>query len=183
MAQATLRLLDTREHWNQKDFGGALLMPEAGDGVETGGSPCRNDTCDPIPCLRELTDFHDPIRCVVGKRGQEDPVGDAVDRRHGADTEGERYLLDLESGIERRLTEDPHLDLRPRFSPDGVRILFTTGRDGTFDQWVYDLGRGSAEAVIADGEPIRSRDDAAFFVDWIEDTLSDLRGRSIGGRA
>ena len=29
--------------------------------------------------------------------------------------------------------------------------------------------------VIADGEPIRSRDDAAFFVDWIEDTLSDLR--------
>lgn len=29
--------------------------------------------------------------------------------------------------------------------------------------------------VIADGEPIRSSEDAAFFVAWIEETLSDLR--------
>jgi len=30
--------------------------------------------------------------------------------------------------------------------------------------------------VIADGEPIRSRSDAAFFVRWIDETLEDLRG-------
>jgi hypothetical protein len=30
--------------------------------------------------------------------------------------------------------------------------------------------------VIADGEPIRSRADAAFFVRWIDETLEDLRG-------
>lgn len=29
--------------------------------------------------------------------------------------------------------------------------------------------------VIADGEPIRSREDAAFFVSWIEETLAELR--------
>ncbi len=29
--------------------------------------------------------------------------------------------------------------------------------------------------VIADGEPVRSSEDAAFFVAWIEETLSDLR--------
>ena len=29
--------------------------------------------------------------------------------------------------------------------------------------------------VIADGEPIRSSEDAAFFVTWIEETLTDLR--------
>ncbi|MDH3272337.1 MAG: CehA/McbA family metallohydrolase [Gemmatimonadota bacterium] len=30
--------------------------------------------------------------------------------------------------------------------------------------------------VIADGQPIRSREDAAFFVGWIEETLEDMRG-------
>ena len=29
--------------------------------------------------------------------------------------------------------------------------------------------------VIADGEPIRSRDDAAFFVRWIDQVLDELR--------
>jgi hypothetical protein len=29
--------------------------------------------------------------------------------------------------------------------------------------------------VIADGAPIRSSEDAAFFVSWIEETITDLR--------
>ena len=53
-------------------------------------------------------------------------------------------------GEPRRLTTHPFLDLRPRWSPDGGRILFTTERDGTFDLWAYDMERGEAEAVIAD---------------------------------
>jgi hypothetical protein len=29
--------------------------------------------------------------------------------------------------------------------------------------------------IIVDGAPIRSKEDAAFFVDWIDETLDDLR--------
>ena len=64
----------------------------------------------------------------------------------------------------RRLTTHPFLDLRPRWSPDGSRILFTTERDGTFDLWVHGMETGMAEAVIAD----REANDMAG--DWIGDT-------------
>ena len=30
--------------------------------------------------------------------------------------------------------------------------------------------------AIVDGQPIRSREDAAFFVAWIDEVLADLRG-------
>jgi len=59
-------------------------------------------------------------------------------------------VVEVATGASRQLTDHPFLDLRPRWSPDGSRILFTTERDGTFDLWVYDLTRGAAEPVIAD---------------------------------
>ena len=61
-------------------------------------------------------------------------------------------VTDLATGESRRLTTHPFLDLRPRWSVDGSRVLFTTERDGTFDLWVHDLEAGAAEAVIADPE-------------------------------
>ncbi|MCY3752639.1 MAG: hypothetical protein OXG99_00940, partial [Alphaproteobacteria bacterium] len=59
-------------------------------------------------------------------------------------------MADVGTGVSRQLTDHPFLDLRPRWSPDGSRILFTTERDGTFDLWVHDVARAAPEPVIAD---------------------------------
>jgi Tol biopolymer transport system component len=43
----------------------------------------------------------------------------------------------------RRLTDSPYQDLRPRFSPDGLRIAFTSHRDGNAEIYVMnDNGTG-----------------------------------------
>ncbi|MBX3440302.1 MAG: PD40 domain-containing protein, partial [Planctomycetaceae bacterium] len=39
----------------------------------------------------------------------------------------------------RRLTDDPRQDIRPRISPDGQRIAFTSARDGTYEIYVMNL--------------------------------------------
>ena len=73
-------------------------------------------------------------------------------------------MVDVATGESRQLTSSPFLDLRPRWSPDGFRILFTTERDGNFDLWVYDLERGAAEPIVADPQ---ANDMAG---DWVGDS-------------
>ncbi len=55
-----------------------------------------------------------------------------------------------------------YLDLRPRWSPDGSHILFTTARSGTFDLWAYDVERDVAEPVV-------TTDQNNMAGDWIGD--------------
>ncbi len=38
------------------------------------------------------------------------------------------FVIDLESGTRRRLTQDPFADLQPAWSPDGTRLTFVTDR-------------------------------------------------------
>lgn len=40
------------------------------------------------------------------------------------------YVRDMETGVTRRVTEGPHQDFRPSFSPDGETIVFATNRAG-----------------------------------------------------
>ena len=75
------------------------------------------------------------------------------------------FLLDLESGESRRLTEDPAIDMRPRFSPDGFQdpVHDRTGRD------VRSLGvRPRGRRPRRPSSPTRRR--TTWPGDWIGDT-------------
>lgn len=57
------------------------------------------------------------------------------------------WLLDLESGRATRVTDGPHMDFRPAWSPDGRSIAFV--RDDTRDTWIVvrELESGAETAV------------------------------------
>ena len=57
---------------------------------------------------------------------------DAADAKGNLDV----YVLDLVTGEERRLTQEPSLDFQPAWSPDGTQIAFTSDRSGDWDIWV-----------------------------------------------
>lgn len=58
------------------------------------------------------------------------------------------WLLDLESGVARRLTNGSALDARPRWSPDGSRIAFV--RDKGADTAIVIVGRDGTEQLTID---------------------------------
>src|SRR6185295_17913438 len=46
------------------------------------------------------------------------------------------WVLDLVRGVSTRLTFDPGVDNLPIWSPDGLRVLFSSRRSGAFDLYV-----------------------------------------------
>ena len=59
----------------------------------------------------------------------------------------------------RRLTSSPGQDLRPRFSPDGSRISFTSNRDGNYE--IYLMQSDGSHAVRVTNNP--EQDDYAIW--------------------
>ena len=49
----------------------------------------------------------------------------------------------------RRLTDSPMQDIRPRYSPDGKRIVFTSHRDGNYEIYLMHAD-GSATHRLTD---------------------------------
>lgn len=63
------------------------------------------------------------------------------------------YLLDLKSRRLRRLTDDPHVDTHPRFSPDGKRIVFMRSQQ----QWVSLRDEKAWDLFVIDEDGSRQR--------------------------
>lgn len=60
------------------------------------------------------------------------PDGRYIAFRSIRDGNHDVYVLDLETGEERRLTDHPALDIEPNWSPDGEWIVFPSSRDNEF---------------------------------------------------
>ena len=53
------------------------------------------------------------------------------------------YVMNADGGNQQRLTNNPHADWSPSWSPDSKRIAFTSSRDGNTDIYVMDADGGN----------------------------------------
>lgn len=58
--------------------------------------------------------------------------------RHG---NWDLYMIDMETGIEYRLTDSDWNEINPNWSPDGSRVAFQSDRDGQWHIYVLDIAR------------------------------------------
>lgn len=77
------------------------------------------------------------------------------------------YLLDVESGRARKLTDDRYADMQPEWSPDGKTIAFVTDRGagdsltelarGSMNIWSLDVASGQVRELVPSGTDRRDR--------------------------
>jgi Tol biopolymer transport system component len=73
---------------------------------------------------------------------------------------GDLYLLPISGGRAKRITGGPAVDLQPRFSPDGKRLVFLSDRSGTYNVWTIGVGGEDLQQVThsTSRNPSESRD-------------------------
>ena len=74
------------------------------------------------------------------------------------------YILDLQTGLETRLTDSPHYDGAPSWSPDGQFVAYESYQNGNLDIWLVNASGNepaanlTAESVAGDFGPAWSPD-------------------------
>jgi Tol biopolymer transport system component len=63
------------------------------------------------------------------------------------------FILNVDGGEVRRLTDDPAKDRIPRWSPDGSRLIFYSNRSGRFDLWSIRADGSGLEPVTRTAGP------------------------------
>ena len=118
-------------------------------------------------------------------------AGNCTDRQPCYSPDGERVIfssvrtgnLDLwemhhQSGVIRRLTDDPADDWDPSFSPDGKHLLFSSSRTGQFEIWMANADGTNPRQVTRGGwdceNPAMTPDRA-----WIVFLVADLQKNGI----
>ena len=88
------------------------------------------------------------------------------------------WLLDLETGVAKRLTKGSAIDSRPAWSPDGQTIVFLRDDTEDTDIWTLDLRSGEERAVVEtpaiDLDPAYSADGELLYYSSAESGDLDL---------
>lgn len=66
---------------------------------------------------------------------------------------GDLWIAEVAGGPARQLTDDPHIDLSPSWSPDGKQIAWISDREGTADLWLLELASGQTTQLTDFEEP------------------------------
>lgn len=89
------------------------------------------------------------------------------------------YLVPIEGGSPRQLTTGDKSSSSPRWSPDGKKLAFISGRDGSPQIWTIDVASGALQKVSnisgGAGDPVWSPDGSmlAFVSDVYPECTSD----------
>jgi len=78
------------------------------------------------------------------------PRGDVVAFASDRDSNQEIYIMGIDGGNQRNLTNNGASDYRPVWSPDGSRILFESTRGGLRNLYVLDVATGTSRQITAD---------------------------------
>ena len=103
----------------------------------------------------------------------------APDGRHLAfSSRGWIWILDLESGVARRLTRGEHMDFRPEWSPDGRHIALVRDTGAETSVVVVDAGDGSVlrtlDSPAIDLDPVFSADGSTLYYSSAREGTPDL---------
>lgn len=91
---------------------------------------------------------------------------------------GDLYTLPLAGGTATRITSGMALDVQPRFSPDGERVVFVSDRTGREQVWIVDLATGDTTQVT------RGRGADVLSPEWTPDgeyVVVPKSGRDVSG--
>src|SRR5690606_26228054 len=138
----------------------------------------------------------------TGRREREIQIGEGIDEvfhpawspdgRHLAFAAlsggySDLWVLDVEAGTVRRLTDDPYADLQPAWSPDGRRLVWLTDRFassmetlefGSYELAVMEVGGGTPRRLrtfedTRHNSPQWSKDGSIYFIAY-PDGVPDL---------
>jgi Tol biopolymer transport system component len=86
-----------------------------------------------------------------------------ADHSSGLGPTADIFVIDVDSGVLTRITDDPGNDIRPVWSPDGETLLIASDREGDGDIWLLPLAAPEQAINLTDDADVPAEDKDA---DW-----------------